>query len=319
MGLLQVGKSRPVLAKMIVLIVARCKNGRYAPFITEQVTALERKGVTCQYFGINDKGLFGYLKHFHRFRLAIHAFRPDVIHAHYGFSGLFANLQRRIPVVTTYHGSDINDPRMLFFSRWAIRLSAYNVFVSKENLKLANPTKDNYSIIPCGINLEDYPLLDQNAARQVLGWNDNRHYILFSGAFDNPVKNAALAQSAMELLDQTTLVELKGYSRSQVSLLMNASDALVMTSHTEGSPQVIKEAMACGCPIVSVDVGDVKEITDGIDGCYISERTPESVASCLRQAIEFGKKTEGRKVIETLGLTNDIVAKKLLGIYNSVI
>ena len=303
---------------MRVLIVARCKKGKYAPFITEQVTALERAGVTCQYFGINDKGLFGYLKHFHSFRQAIQVFCPDVIHAHYGFSGLFANLQRRIPVVTTYHGSDINDRRMLFFSRWAIRLSAYNVFVSKENLRLAKPPKNNYAIIPCGINLEDYPVLDQNAARQALGWSNDRHYILFSGAFDNPVKNAALAQSAIELLDQTTLVELKGYSRSQVSMLMNAADALVMTSHTEGSPQVIKEAMACGCPIVSVDVGDVKELIGQTDGCYIAERSAESVAACLRKAIRFESRTQGRKVILERGLTNDIIAKKLTTIYQTL-
>ena len=161
--------------------------------------------------------------------------------------------------------------------------------------------------------------MDKNRARESLGWEADRHYILFSGAFDNQIKNALLAQSAVKQLENTSLVELKGYSRLQVAHLMNAADALVMTSFTEGSPQVIKEAMACGCPIVSVDVGDVKEIMDGIDGCYIAERTPESVASRLRQAIEFGKKTEGRKVIEARGLTNDIVANKLLGIYNSVI
>ncbi len=300
-------------------MVARCKNGKYAPFITEQVEALEQQGVVCRYFGINNKGIGGYLKHIRGFQQAIQDFRPDVIHAHYGLSGLLANFQRKIPVVTTYHGTDINDKRLLRLSKWSIRFSAFNVFVSPENVRLARPPHNHYALVPCGINLNDYPQMDKNQARESLGWESNRHFILFSGAFDNQIKNAPLAQSAVNQLDNTSLVELKGFSRPQVAQLMNAADALVMTSFTEGSPQVIKEAMACGCPIVSVDVGDVKEITDGIDGCYIAERTPESVASCLRQAIEFGEKTEGRKVIEARGLTNDIVSKKMLGIYNSVI
>lgn len=304
---------------MKVLIVARCKNGKYAPFITEQVDALKQQGMVCQYFGINNRGIWGYLKHIRGFQQAIQDFRPDVIHAHYGLSGLLANSQRRIPVVTTYHGTDINDKRLLRLSKWSIRFSAFNVFVSPENVRLARPPHNRYALVPCGINLNDYPYMDKSQARKALGWGTNRHFILFSGAFDNQIKNAPLAQSAVNQLENTSLVELKGYSRSQVAQLMNAADALIMTSFTEGSPQVIKEAMACGCPIVSVDVGDVKEITDGIDGCYIAERTPESVASCLRQAIGLGKKTEGRKVIEARGMTNDIVAKKLLGIYNSVI
>lgn len=304
---------------MIVLVVARCKNGKYAPFITEQVEALKQQGVVCRYFGINNRGIWGYLKHIRGFQQAIQDFRPDVIHAHYGLSGLLANSQRRIPVVTTYHGTDINDKRLLRLSKWSIHVSAFNVFVSPENVRLARPPHDRYALVPCGINLNDYPYMDKSQARKALGWEQDLHYILFSGAFDNQIKNAPLAQSAVKQLENTSLIELKGYSRSQVAQLMNAADALVMTSFTEGSPQVIKEAMACGCPIVSVDVGDVKGLTDGIDGCYVAERTPESVASCLRQAIAFGKKTEGRKVIETRGLTNDIVAKKLLGIYNSVI
>lgn len=184
---------------------------------------------------------------------------------------------------------------------------------------LARPPKDRFAIVPCGIDLDDYPPTDRNQARSSLDWQADRHFILFSGSFDNRIKNAPLAKAAVRMLDQATLVELKGYSRSQVATLMSAADAIVMTSLTEGSPQVIKEAMACGCPVVSVDVGDVKDLTRGVDGCYIAERTPESVASCLRQAIEFGKRTEGRKVIEVRGLTNETVAKKLLDIYNTVI
>jgi glycosyltransferase involved in cell wall biosynthesis len=304
---------------MKLLIVARCKNGKYAPFITEQVEALEKEGVQCRYYGIDKKGLFGYARNLRGFRSAVCDFQPDVIHAHYGLSGLFANCQRRIPVITTYHGTDINDRHLLKVSKRAIRLSAFNIFVSRGNIDAAHPRTGHYAMIPCGINLEDYPVLDKTEARVAIGWKADHRYILFSGSFDNRVKNAPLAQAAVELLGDTSLIELKGYSRQQVAKMMNAADALVMTSFTEGSPQVIKEAMACGCPIVSVDVGDVKEITAGVEGCFISERSPESLAWNLKRAIDFGKKTEGRTVIVERGLTNDIIAKKLIEIYKSII
>lgn len=304
---------------MKALIVARCKQGRYAPFITEQVEALQKEGVQCCFYGIDKKGLFGYARNLRGFRRAVCDFQPDVIHAHYGLSGLFANCQRRIPVITTYHGTDINDRHLLKVSKRAIRLSAFNIFVSRGNIDAAHPRTGRYALIPCGINLEDYPVLDKTEARVAISWKADHRYILFSGSFDNRVKNAPLAQAAVERLEDTSLIELKGYSRSQVATMMNAADALVMTSFTEGSPQVIKEAMACGCPIVSVDVGDVKEITAGVEGCFIAERSPESIALNLKRAIDFGKKTEGRTVIVERGLTNDVVAKKLVEIYKSII
>lgn len=304
---------------MKCLIVARCKNGRYAPFITEQVAALEREGVQCRYYGIDKKGLLGYVRSIQGFMQAIRSFCPDVIHAHYGLCGLFANCQRRVPVVTTYHGSDINDSRLLRISRKAIRFSAFNVFVSQSNLVAAHLKKEPGTLIPCGIDLNDYPVLDKTDARASIGWNCNHHFILFSGAFDNRVKNAPLAQAAVARLKDTSLIELKGYSRQQVATMMNAADALVMTSFTEGSPQVIKEAMACGCPVVSVEVGDVMDLISEIEGCYISERSVESITSDLNKAIEFGKRTKGREVIVKRGLTNDVVAKKLVDIYKSLI
>ena len=300
---------------MKVLIVARIKNGRYAPFITEQVSALESLGVECRYFGVSGRGVRGYLKQLPELRKLIRDYRPDIVHAHYGLCGVLANLQRRVPVVTTYHGSDINDARVFRFSRWAIRKSRFNIFVSQQNVNIARPEKD-YALIPCGINLADYPLVDRPEARKTLRMDPAKKYVLFSGAFDNSVKNAPLAKAAMTLVPGAELMELRGYSRPQVAMLMQAADALLLTSFMEGSPQVIKEAMACGCPVVSVDVGDVRDRVHGLAGCFVMDRTAESLAKGLQEALAFGRRTEGRQRIISDGLTNDAVAVRIREVYH---
>ena len=303
---------------MRILIVARCKEDHYAPFITEQVDAIQKQGVECRYFGVDGKGVTGYLRQIPKLRKAIRDFRPDLIHAHYGLCGLLANYQRRIPVVTTYHGSDINDPRVLRLSKKSIRRSRFNIFVSQKNVDIAGPQKD-FALIPCGINLDDYPVIDKAEARRQMGLSPCGKYVLFAGAFDNRVKNAPLAREAMRLLPEATLLELKGYTRPQVSTLMQACDAFLMTSFTEGSPQVIKEAMACGCPIVSVDVGDVKERIGEIPGCYIVSRDAESIAGKLKEAIAFDGRTLGRMAVVDAGLSNDSIATRIISIYKSLI
>ena len=305
---------------MKVLIIARCKQGRYAPFITEQVKALETQGVQCRFFGINKRGITGYLCHLRGFKQAVSEFQPDIIHAHYGLCGLFANLQRRVPVITTYHGSDINDRVVRLFSHSSMRLSAWNIFVSQRTLDLAKP-KRHFSLLPCGIDLCNSQKTSKIKARQELGLDDNKRYVLFSGAFGDAVKNAPLAKETVALLhDNAVLLELRGYSRKEVTLLMCAADAFLMTSFSEGSPQVIKEALACGCPIVSVDVGDVRERVSGVMGCFVAKTyKPEELADLLQKAFLSGSRTNGLEKVVSDGLDNAFIVKRLLEIYNRVI
>ena len=304
---------------MKILIVASHNSGRFAPFIVEQARALECAGCEVEFFGLNGKGVKGYLGNLSALKIIIKEFCPDVIHAHYGLSGLFANLQRKVPVVTTYHGSDINDSKVFAFSRVAIQLSAWNVFVSRKTMEKASPGQ-KYSLVPCGIDFTDLQLTPKLEARERMHLKTYGQYVLFSGAFDNQVKNAALAKAAVTRLgDEVELIELKGYSRDEVTLLMCACDAFLLTSFSEGSPQVIKEAMACGCPIVSVDVGDVKERVEGIEGCYVaSSFDAKELAELLKEAMVFKCRTKGRERLAKDRLENQEVASQLIKIYESV-
>lgn len=299
---------------MKILIVANRNRGKFAPFVIEQAQAVAREGIEVSLFGVTGHGIAGYLRNLPRMMRALRQETPDLIHAHYGLCGLLACLQHTVPVVTTWHGSDINTPRIRRLCRPALRRSKYNIFVS-EALKTLAGKCSNPIVQPCGVNLDDFHQLDRWDARLWLDLDPGKRYVLFASAFDNAVKNAPLAQAAVHLLPGVELMELKGYSRAKVNLLMRAADSLLMTSHNEGSPQVVKEALACGTPIVSVAVGDVPWLIDGVEGCHIARRDPADIADKLRQAFAFKGTTQGRRRIETLGLDNAAIARRLVEIY----
>lgn len=318
---------------MKILVVSRYKStitNHVLPFVEEQYASLHEAGRDAELFLLRGN----YWQQWKTLRAKIYAFRPDIIHAHYGLSCLLANLAtRRIPVVSTYHGSDINMKSVRPFSKIAMWLSAWNIFVSKRTMKLVHgDRRKDSSLIPCGINLPKpwSELQDQLVEQLTLNqWVETvlekgKKHVLFAGAFNNTVKDPMLAKAAMnELANKgvnAKLIELKGYNRNQVSALMYNCDAFLMTSKTEGSPQVIKEAMACGCPIVSVDVGDVAERIEGIEGCFlVSTRDPKDIAAAVEKAILFDGKTSGRKRIIDQGLSNEQVVKRVVKIYEDII
>lgn len=308
---------------MRVLLVCSYKDdlaGHAAPFVLEQMHALQTQGVDCGLFLVKGRGIRGYLGQFRPLKRFIVSFDPSLIHAHFGLCGLLANIQRKIPVITTYHGSDINDSKTFRFSKIALWLSAWNIFVSNKTMQKAGPNH-KCTLLPCGVDLTQVQLTSKPEARRLMHLNENKKYVLFAGAFEIEVKNAPLAKQTVGLLKDSSieLIELKGYTRDEVALLMCAADVLLMTSFNEGSPQVIKEALACGCPIVSVDVGDVRERMDGVGGCFMADSNhPEELAELMRKALSFTGRTKGRDKVLADGLDNQNVAKKLVEIYTKI-
>lgn len=306
---------------MKILIVCSATNQQIAPFIKEQVENLQSYGEMVDFYFINKKGIDGYIRALPGLKSKIRKFKPDIIHAHYGLSGLFANLQRKVPVITTFHGSDINDPRVFKWSKWAIRLSDYSIFVSQKTIDLAKIQKQ-YTLLPCGVDIYCFKPVNKQTARQQLGWDTTGTYILFAGSKEIYVKNYPLAKQAIERIPSAKLIELKGYRRDEVNLALNAADVALMTSFSEGSPQFIKEALACNCPIVSTDVGDVKLLIEEIDGCFITSFEIGSVVESLQKALNFVSaqgRTEGRNRIEAAELTVKQVTTKLIEIYKQCI
>ena len=316
---------------MKILIVCRWHGDHAAAFIMEQVDALRSLGHDVQYVTAKKGGIGGYVELYRNLCKAIREIQPDIVHAHYGICGLIANLQCQVPVVTTYPGSDINDKRIRPISVMAMRLSKYNLFMSKRQIakvqRYAKPEKTE--IVRYGILSDLFVEQDKAKARKAMGLEANKKYVLFSSKFTRLGKDPELAKQAVALLNDDNdandgndiiLLELTGgYTKEEMVSLMNAVDAAIVTSKSEGSPQFTKEVMACGCPIVSVDVGDVAEQVEGLEGCYIvKSREPRELAEALEKAIAFGK-TKGHQHIKSMRLDNVQIAERLVEIYGNII
>lgn len=306
--------------KVLVVCSGNVENFNFIihhAFVHEQIEKVKKMyNIEYDTFFIKGKGILGYLKNLNKLKRKIKSYRPDFVHAHFGLSGLLAALQRYVPVLITFHGSDANLPELTRLSKLAAALSQYDIFVSEKLQKKIGGSRE-YSIIPCGIDLDTFYPVEMKIAREELKLDQQKKYILFASGFDNTIKNAPLAISAVESLsEKCELIELKNKSRDEVNLLLNACNLLLLTSKSEGSPQVIKEAMACNCPIVATDVGDISDVVGETEGCYITSFNSDDVAEKINKALKFNKRTNGNKRMSRFD--NELVAKKVFEIYNII-
>lgn len=304
------------------------KDDRISYFVADQIEAIKQvaSDIQIEVFGKTGSGIIGYLRNLGDLRKTIEEYQPDLIHAHYGFCGALACLQRKVPVVTTYHGSDINSYKNRLVSYWAVWKSKCNIFVTESLAKKVHRANRNNSyMIPCGVSTRMFRSMDKRYSRVQVGLDTEWQYVLFPASKLSMVKNYELARKVVDMYNERherkiKLIELDGYSRGKVPYVINAVDILLMTSHTEGSPQVIKEAIACGCPIVSVPVGDVETITEEVPNAFVSKNYEiEELTGLLQQALSSAPYKEGAVVLQKMGYENETIAKKIVEIYKKCI
>ena len=163
----------------------------------------------------------------------------------------------------------------------------------------------------------------------MVGFEADKKYIIWCSNPSRVEKRYNLAKKTIEMLRDESVVLCPVFDKihNDVVKYMCAADVLLLTSFSEGSPNVIKEAMACNCPIVTTDVGDVRERLANLEGCYVSVAEPsyedfsleaEQLSVCLRKAINYNGRTKGRERIIQDGLTTKQIADKIITVYKDV-
>ncbi len=303
--------------RVLFISSGNSKDG-ISPIVKNQGESLRRAGISIDYFTIKGKGIKGYLKAIPTLRAYLKENRYDIIHAHYWLSAIVASLAGANRMVVSLMGDDVKAKRWF---RWIIyifhHISWSRTIVKSRDMYLSLGIKDVY-IVPNGVDLDRFRPIPKDIALKEVGWSETKRHILFTSNPDRVEKNFTLAKRAFEYIDSENLSlhYLKDIPNERVPYYYNASDVVILTSLWEGSPNAIKEAMACNVPIVSTPVGDVEEVISNTKGCYISTYDYREFASDIKKALEFGKKTDGREAIKHL--KSEIIAKKIIDIYKGI-
>ena len=249
----------------------------------------------------------------------------DLVHAHYTLSGYISVLSRpKIPIVVSVMGGDayMGFP-FSFINKIFIKTKWNHVIIKSSHLKEMLKLNKDYSIIPNGVDLNKFFPIVKEKAKEYLGLQQNKKYILFASDPARQEKNYELAKNAfLEIQDgNLELLIVHGKANNIMPIYFNAADVLLFTSLREGSPNVIKEAMSCNLSIVSTKVGDVEWVLGTTEGCYLSSFEVGDVEEKLNKALQFVSKynrTSGRERIKNLNLDSESVAEKIINIYKGL-
>lgn len=308
--------------KVIFVASGNKAVGTVSAFVRSQYDSLSREGVEMIMYPIVGHGIRGYLKHYRTLRKLIKKECPDIVHAHYstcGYLAAMASIGLKSKVVVSILGSFPQDNLKCKMVRFFVDHVWSATIVKSERTR--KQLGRNLPIIPNGVNLEQFQIIDQDKAKDSTGFDKGTKYVIFVSNPNRSEKNYPLAEKAVGMLNDNTVELFPVFDKThdEVVAYMCAADVLLLTSVSEGSPNVIKEAMACNCPIVVTDVGDVHERLDELEGCYVSKSfDPSELSELLQEALRFGRRTEGRKALMDQGLTTEMIAKRIIGVYTAV-
>lgn len=323
------GGDRPILRVLLVTTMwPTDAHPTRGPYLRDQVMKLRELGVRCDVLTSDGGGMRAYLRLARATRRRVREARYDVVHAHYGFSGIAARAQFAVPLVVTFHGSDVN-PRVdlsgsrtmagrleSISSRVLARLVDQVIVVSAD---LARGLRSRATVIPVGVDLSAFAPTARDDARAQLNLRPEGRYVMFAADAGVPLKRYALAQQAVKLVQEdlpdAELIAVHGRPHQEMPVWMNACDALIITSTSEGSSVVLKEALACNLPVVSVPVGDAVERLGGVESCRVVAAELHAIADALKHVLCSPRPASARGSIHDLDTT--LLAKRVVEVYRN--
>jgi len=305
----------------------------WGTFIRTEVESLRNAGIDVELLLLTGSSRkWNYLNAMFQLRRLLASKTIDLIHAHIAYVGMVARMQWKLPVVVTYPGSDLLglvkpqgkkallSPLVVEAGRILARCVDASIVQSAEMARVLN-TKTNTHVIPYAIDMETFGLTNKDEARAALGLDPHKKYLLFAANPQIAVKRFPLAKAAADELKKRDpsieLLVVHQEPQGRLALVMNACDALVFPSYQEGSPNIVKQAMACNLPIVATDVGDVGEVIGNTKGCHVCNPEVEDFVKRLSEILSHRQRTQGREQVQHLA--GPSIAQKIISVYEQVL
>lgn len=314
--------------KVLFVSSGNSKAFTIQPFIRSQGESLRQKGVDVEFFPLRGKGFLGYMKNIKKIRQTIRQQQVDIVHAHYSLTGWVVWFAAPFkPRVLSLMGSDTHGGNLLKSIRLFMTIQLFliqfifpKIIVKSGNLSKVLWAKKKTEIIPNGVNYHVFIPINKIEARKKLGLEPDDKYILFMANPKDSNKNFALLQQSMAYLQTAEVKVLSPFpvKHDETVLYYNACDILIFPSIKEGSPNVIKEALACNTNIVATPAGDIPERTKGIKNVLLSGYDAKELAGKIDQFLQNEIKFDSRKAIRD-EIDDDLIADRIINIYKSLL
>lgn len=300
-------------------------------FVERQIASLERAGVRVTMFDIGRSySTVHIVKKWLELRKLIRRQDPDLVHAQYGTITGFVSTFVSKPTVISYCGNDLLGGAPIskvrkylgFFLSNVAALRAQALVCKSAQLRQALWWRQHRAVvIPNGVDLSLFAPGSQNEARIELGWNLENPIVIINSGSDPKRKGIDLAQEAMNFVRaRLPNAELKVISNVEPTRMVShyrAADVFLCVSRSEGSPNVVKEALACNLPIVSTPVGDVPDRLVGVQPSAVVTREARAIGDALVKILLERKRSNGREHVASLSLEN--IAERVLDVYRTVL